>query len=245
MDKILKEDLIHNINEICNKKNYTFIEFINEKVNTKSKFTVKCNLDNHIWTPSYNNFISKNSGCPVCGDTLLRSEESALLIIIEICNNKNYTFISFEGKKYKGASTKMKLKCNHCYTEWSPKYCNFVHNKSGCPTCKKSKGELEITKFLEDNSIAFIPQKRFKECIDKRPLPFDFYLPDLNLCIEYDGSQHYISKDIWGGLDNLNTIINHDNIKNNYCNINNIKLLRINYNQDILRILNEALVNIK
>lgn len=33
----------------------------------------------------------------------------------------------------------------------------------------------------------FIIQHKFKNCRDIRPLPFDFYLPKLNTCIEYDG----------------------------------------------------------
>jgi len=36
--------------------------------------------------------------------------------------------------------------------------------------------------------IKYINQKRFKKCKNKLPLPFDFYLPDLNICIEYDVS---------------------------------------------------------
>jgi len=50
----------------------------------------------------------------------------------------------------------------------------------------------KIREWLETNKVKFISQKWFNSCRDKRPLPFDFYLPDLEMCIEYDGSQHFI-----------------------------------------------------
>lgn len=59
----------------------------------------------------------------------------------------------------------------------------------GCQKCSSSKGELFIWNFLKTNNIKFIEEKRFKECKNKRPLPFDFYLPEYNMCIEYDGRQ--------------------------------------------------------
>ena len=60
-------------------------------------------------------------------------------------------------------------------------------------------------------------------------LYFDFYLPDYNCCIEYDGEQHYISTGYYGGKEKLNRNQENDNIKNNYCKEHNIKLIRIPY----------------
>jgi hypothetical protein len=54
-------------------------------------------------------------------------------------------------------------------------------------------------------------------------------LPDYNICIEYDGIQHFESVDYFGGeLGFINTQM-RDNIKNEYCKNNNIKLIRIPY----------------
>ena len=62
-------------------------------------------------------------------------------------------------------------------------------------------------------------------------LSFDFYLPDYNLCIEYDGEQHYkemrYSKDGKSGLDR---VMETDLLKNKFCLQHNIKLIRIAYN---------------
>ncbi len=60
-------------------------------------------------------------------------------------------------------------------------------------------------------------------------LSFDFYLPNYNTCIEYDGKQHF---EITGGYYNEHSfeeLQNRDNIKNQYCENNNIKLIRVPY----------------
>ena len=78
-------------------------------------------------------------------------------------------------------------------------------------------------------------EKKFKDCRDKNPLPFDFYLPQYNLCIEFDGRQHsepsaFNSKKEKENvkLKNFEYIQNHDKIKNEYCKKNGITLLRFN-----------------
>lgn len=60
-------------------------------------------------------------------------------------------------------------------------------------------------------------------------MPFDFYLPDYNTCIEYDGELHYKAVDYFGGDDALSNTKCRDEIKTQYCKENNIKLIRIPY----------------
>lgn len=64
-------------------------------------------------------------------------------------------------------------------------------------------------------------------------MPFDFYLPNLNICVEYDGIQHFEKVDIWGGEETLIEQQKRDEIKNVFCKNNEIQLIRINYKQDI------------
>lgn len=86
---------------------------------------------------------------------------------------------------------------------------------------------------MEYNNVKYIKQQRFKGCKDKNPLPFDFYLPELNICIEFDGIQHFEIIEKWGGGDGLKDRQMKDKIKNKYCKNNNIILLRIKYNENI------------
>jgi len=115
-----------------------------------------------------------------------------------------------------------------------------THTSSGCgcPICKYSKGEIFIQNYLNVRDIKFEPQFRFEKCKNKNTLPFDFYLPNYNLCIEYDGEFHYIDK--FGGLEQQKI---NDEIKNNFCIKENIKLIRIPYTEfnKIEIILNENL----
>lgn len=99
--------------------------------------------------------------------------------------------------------------------------------------CKhQSKWEMFIGDFLSSLNIDFVPQKRFVDCMNKGHtdiLPFDFYLPQYNIIIEYDGEHHFYPIKMWGGKEKFITIQENDNIKNNYCKSNNITLLRLPY----------------
>ena len=97
----------------------------------------------------------------------------------------------------------------------------------------ESKGEREIAKILKNKKIKFIRQKTFNDCKLERNLYYDFFLPEKNICIEYDGKQHFESVDIWGGEENLEKVKKRDIKKNEYCAKNNIKLIRIKYDQNI------------
>ena len=86
---------------------------------------------------------------------------------------------------------------------------------------------------IDDQLLArldnFITQKKFNNCRNKLPLPFDFYLPNYNICIEFDGIQHFKSNFYWGGDKQFLKTSENDKIKNNFCKRNNIKLERISY----------------
>lgn len=109
-------------------------------------------------------------------------------------------------------------------------------NTTSCG-CIKSKGEQKISKFLQEHNIIFQQQKTFDTCRFKdtnRPARFDFYLPEYNLLIEYDGQQHfYYTNSGWNNQENFEKNQQHDNFKNNWCKNNNIKLIRISYLDNI------------
>lgn len=83
---------------------------------------------------------------------------------------------------------------------------------------------------LEKHNIKYISQKTFEDCfnpLSKGKFRFDFYLPDYNICIEYDGEQHFQEVSIF--KDDLKTIQYRDKLKNQYCKKHNIDLIRIPY----------------
>jgi len=100
-----------------------------------------------------------------------------------------------------------------------------------CPLHGESHGEREISIILNNKKIIYERQKKFKTCKDKKELPFDFYLPEYNLCIEYDGKQHFESG--FFGEKAFIMTQKHDQIKNIFCEENNIEIIRIKYNDNI------------
>ena len=103
---------------------------------------------------------------------------------------------------------------------------------SSCGQCSfNSKGEHQIAFLLGENNIKYESQKKFSSCKDKKELPFDFYLPEYNVLIEYDGLSHYSSNPYgsWNSEENLLKTQEHDKIKNEWCKENQITLIRIPY----------------
>lgn len=148
--------------------------------------------------------------------------------------------------EYINNSEPILCKCKICGTEWyiTP---NKLTQGRGCPSCysrKLSAGERYIINILSKNNIPFIHQKKFdnlRNPITNCFLKFDFFLPEYNLCIEYQGQQHY--KPIYFGKkegktkeeieklaqQNLKNTQYRDEIKRKYCEDNNIKYLEIPY----------------
>lgn len=109
---------------------------------------------------------------------------------------------------------------------------NLRRKKEGTISCgcKKSKGEYKIAQLLIQLQIPFITQKRFDNCIfpkTNRQLIFDFYLPEHNILIEYDGVQHF--NQTKNDFFNFNDLQERDNYKNDWCKEEGITLIRIPY----------------
>lgn len=133
-------------------------------------------------------------------------------------------------EQYINVVTPIVHKCKICGNEW-PLKPNHALQGHGCPECAKSHGEQKIKEWVQCHNIKYIPQYKFDNCRDKYPLPFDFYLPDYNSCIEFDGEQHFKPIDFFGGEEGFRVRQLHDQIKTDYCNANNIHLLRISYDK--------------
>ncbi len=173
-------------------------------------------------------------GCTKCTiDKSKKNYTKKLETFIEEANDRHDCKYDYSKTIYKNSMTKIKVICKkHGMFDTYP-FSHIDKRGIGCPTCKLSKGELEILKFLKLNNIKYIQQYKFEECRNKNTLLFDFYLPNLNICIEYDGEQHYKEKDFFGGNEGFCKIIKNDQIKNDFCMINNIQLLRISYKENI------------
>lgn len=93
--------------------------------------------------------------------------------------------------------------------------------------CGNSKGEDKIKQILEEQQIVFNTQQTFPDLLSCKnwKLRFDFYLPEIKTCIEFQGSQHYNPQSYFYSLD----LINNDILKREYCKKNKLKLIEIPY----------------
>ena len=190
----------------------------------------KCLIDGYEWmaVPSQ---ILNGRGCPKCANQVKRTQEAFVEDIHRI--NPDIEVLG----EYVSAKTKVAYRCMVCGNIWEAMPESTLAG-CGCPVCKESHGERQIRQWLMDRHIPFVSQHKFKDCKNIRELPFDFYLPDNNLVIEYDGEQHYRPVDYFGGQDAFERLVKRDRMKTKYCNEHSIGLLRIPYYKDVQTELN-------
>lgn len=108
---------------------------------------------------------------------------------------------------------------------------SFTSTGNRCPHCFYSKGEDNVKRVLDKLGLEYTREKEFEGLMNIRPLRFDFYIPEYNLLIEYDGEHHFRPVDHFGGEEYLRYIKKNDRKKNRYCVENKINLLRIPYTE--------------
>jgi len=204
------------------KYDYSMIDKIN---GGKSKIDIICK-EHGIFEQRVSNHINLGDGCPKCvgkgkwNDDTLRSE------FVKIHIDR----YDYSNTKFTGINNKVEIICkNH------GKFLQNIHKHlkgQGCPDCKlNSKGEEYIKNHLEDIKVKYIRQYGFETCRYINKLSFDFYLPELNTCIEFDGIQHFKPINDFGGKKEFKIIQERDKCKNKWCIENNINLIRIKYDQ--------------
>jgi hypothetical protein len=215
-------------NKFKNKYNYSLVDY----KNNKKKESIICPIHG-VFKQSMKDHL-KSTGCPYCAEKRMNTK----FFIIK-SNKKHNNYYNYSLVKYKGAFKKVKIICPH-HGIFEQVASTHLYG-SGCPICKSSKGEKEIISYLEEKHIKYIHQKEFDGCYFKCKLAFDFYLPDYNICIEYNGVQHYEPCEYFGGIEAFKFIKERDKIKKNYCIKNKIKFRTISYKNNIYKKLEKIL----
>jgi len=146
-----------------------------------------------------------------------------------------FTFLG----EYYDSKTKIEMYCNDCKSTFLGSPNHMLEGHLGCSCKSKSLGEDFIKEWLDVNHVGYLREHRIKDCKDKKPLPFDFIIykdierTKFDFLIEFQGKQHYENTN-WttDPIESLRIFKiqqKHDKIKFDYCNDNNIKLLRIPY----------------
>lgn len=195
-------------------------------VNCRTKLSFKC-VNGHIWEAKPHDIKYAKSWCPICSN----SRKLTIEKMNEIAKERGGKCLSTE---YINSHDKLLWECEYGHTWWAKPY--LVKNtNTWCPECNESKGERMVANVLSNKKIIFERQKTFDDCVGKKyKLPFDFYLVDYNILVEYDGEQHFKPKSfhrcsVENAEKSFNALQKNDKIKDEYCEKNNIKLIRIPY----------------
>lgn len=180
-------------------KNYELLEFSTARERVK----IKCLDCGEIFTLEHlsNLFIKgKKHFCVNCAGTKRSTDFCGKMMNYEIAQKKLDDFCGGEyvilEDSYKGWSKKALIRHTLCGKIFSiqPRYLLL---EKRCPCLRKTfKGEERIKKFLEENKIEYILQKRLGSM---KEAPFDFFLPNFNLLIEFQGKQHFEPVKQFGG----------------------------------------------
>lgn len=210
----------------------TVLEYADEEhqkyYNNKHKVTWKC-------------LCSCGNICYVTSESLKRGDTPSCGCITK--ENRRNTLNDLSGQKFGhltvlkflgtiNGNTKYQVQCD-CGKIYDIYANNLTQgNTLSCGCIKESHGEQKIRNILRENNINFISQKIFTDFkfSDTKGTPrFDFYLPDYNIIIEYDGEQHFTPVFSWETEEVFQKRIQHDKEKTLYCLNNNITLIRIPY----------------
>jgi very-short-patch-repair endonuclease len=208
-------EIANNIHD--GKYDYSMVDY--KKSNMKVKIICK---DHGIFEIRPNHHL-RGVGCSKCSRNYKYKPDEILLKLKEMYND----LYEYDLSNYMNIKSKIKVKCKkHSYFEIS---LDSILRGNGCSSCgKMSIGEERISKYLE-NRFTYIKQKSFEGCKYVNQMQFDFFIPDKNTCIEYDGKQHFKPIDYFGGVEAFESQQVKDSIKNDFCKENNIKLIRIPY----------------
>lgn len=201
-----------------------------EYKNENSVLTLRCACGN-LFTADCEMILYGRSylRCKACSSKLRSSDrKTEISFIAAYAEDHGAKLLSTE---YVAAREPLLFRCS-CGRTFKRSWNDFYSGQSyRCRYCAKrvSRGEWEVEKILSQEGVFYEREKKFPDCVDERPLPFDFYLPDYNMCIEFDGEQHYREVAFGGSKEHFEKVRAHDQIKTDYCTANGIKLVRIPY----------------
>lgn len=217
----------YNYDKVVYKNNYT-------------KVVIICPIHGEFeQTP--NNHLN-GQDCPLCSNIdnpNIKLNTQEFVEKAQRIHNSKYDYSKVD---YINSHTKVCIICPEHGEFWQRPE-NHIIQQQGCPICQQSHGERLIKTLLDSKNIKYIPQYSIKVPKDIRKSEeafVDFYLPDLNIIIEYNGVQHYkyIPYLHKGNVLNFKSQVNRDNYVKEYCKNNNIKLIEISFQQNDEEILN-------
>lgn len=217
-----------------NKYDYSKTNYIN----SSKKVCIICPKHGEFWqTP--NNHLSGH-GCKKCSSEITAIKNTIKQSdFIEKAINVHGNRYDYSNVKYEKAKKKVAINCRLHGTFLQTPDSHLRGN--GCPVCNRSHLENEVEKYLIEHKIKYETQKTFKWLKNKKEMPLDFYLTGKNIAIECQGEQHFKRYRWEKNDDRLLERKDLDLLKKELCEKNKIKIIYVNFNEDVASSLNEKL----
>lgn len=222
--KLTTEEFVQKVKQIHGDKyDYSKTQYIN----IHKDVCIICSKHGEFWQRA-DNHICKKYGCPKCKTEKIGNlKRKSLEQFIEDARKIHGDKYDYSKVEYINSYTPVCIICSEHGEFYQIPHTHLTGK--GCKKCRGSKGEDKIARIFESKNIRFIHDENCLEFLGElRP---DFYLPDYNLIIEYDGEQHFKSIEIFGGVERFEKTQELDALKTQLCEEHNIKLVRISYTQ--------------
>lgn len=190
-------------------------------VSSKKMVDIICPYHGLFKQTPYNHM--KGGECPSCKNNRLSKErlitnEEWVKKAQKVHNNR----YSYDRCIYKGYDKKITITCP-IHGDFEQLAYDHLQGK-GCPRCRKSKMEIDMSSFLSEKGIKYEEQYRPRFLnLGKSRFSLDFYLPEYNIAIECQGAQHFVGHTFYSK--NIEDIITRDKLKRELCEKNGIKIL--------------------
>lgn len=218
---------------------YTFYEDEPYK-NSKTKIRVCCHCKDEEGN-EHGDFLARPNdlltgyGCPICANNIQLTTEEFIKRATKVHGNR----YDYSKVVYHDMFTKVCIICpDHGPFYQTPG--NHIHRKTKCPYCNsnnKSSKEEEIACRLDELGLKYEREKQFPWLRYQRNLRLDFYLPDYNVAIEFQGEQHFQSIEKFGGMSDFRVRQVRDIYKRNLCDEHKVKLFCLRGRVDLTPVL--------
>ena len=218
-----REDFIREAKEVHGDKyDYSKVKYIN----SRSKVCIICPEHGEFWQIPYIHSGQK-CGCPNCAKNKKLTQNE----FIERAKYTHNNFYDYSKVVYKNTEEKVCIICPEHGEFWQTPHSHL--SGVGCPICSKCKNlnETALYEFINSHISEKVIREKHLPWLGMKSL--DIYIPKHNIAIEYQGRQHFMPLDFFGGEKSYQETIKRDELKFNLCKTNKVHLFYFSKEKDL------------
>lgn len=203
--------------EMANMVHNSKYEYVESEFKGGDSYMVAICPEHGIFKQAVQHHLS-GCGCPECAGNKPLTTET----FIQKSIYKHGLTYDYSKTVYNGYRSRLKIICPKHGEFWQIAASHL--SGEGCPICRQSKLEEELSALFNRLNFKFIREYKVKGIRNIMELPFDFYLENFNVLVECQGIQHFTSVEHFKNTD-FNERLRMDKIKLEGAVSNGIRLL--------------------